>query len=104
MDLNTLENRLSLLLAKYDINKDNESSDSDMTEIGIVRRENRKLKELNESQKEVIEVFRTKYLDLAIEYNDKIERLRRDHLNELQNIHSQFKERLRKERAPSNKK
>lgn len=104
-DLYDHEQKLKLLLAKYDGKKHDNSSDvseiSDMSEIGILRRENRHLKEVIESQKEVIELFRTKYLDLALEYNEKIDGLRQDHQNELQNLHFQFKERIKKEKHNS---
>ena len=105
MSLDTLENRLAILLAKYDIKQDDKersktgafesSIDTDMSEIGLVRRENAQLKTMIESQREIIDLFRTKYLDLSLEYNENVERIRRTHQNELKNLHSQFRERLK---------
>ena len=99
MSLDSLENRLAILLAKYDIEKQTQSpgtsTDTDMSEIGLLRRENTQLKIMIESQKEIIDLFRTKYLDLSLEYNENVERIRRTHQNELKNLHSQFRERLK---------
>lgn len=102
MDLNSLENKLAILLAKYDIqnnkkknNSDSPTTSTDMSELSLLQRENQELKRQLEAQKEIIDLFRTKYLDLSIEYNSKIDRIRENHQNELKNLHSQFKTRLR---------
>jgi len=93
-----LEQRLAILLAKYE-SKSSSDNVADMTELGILRRENHKLKEVIDTQKEMIDIFRIKYLDLSIEYNERIEKIRSDHMNELTNLHAQFKARLKEERS-----
>jgi hypothetical protein len=103
----SVNDKLQLLLMKYDytsnqIDTDGSDSANDMTHAGILLRENTHLKKVVENQRDIIDIFRTKYQDLAIEYNNKIENLRDSHLQELEDIHSQFKDRLRKERDKIN--
>lgn len=103
MDPDSLETKLTILLAKYDIQKNKDkiknklpdSTFDDISEIELLRRENAELKKVIDSQKDIIDVFRTKYLDISLEYNEKIDRIRQDHQNELKNLHTQFQMRLK---------
>jgi len=107
MNPELLENRLAILLAKYDIEAEKNTRydvlpDLDMSEIGLLLRENRELNAVIEKQNEIIDIFRIKYLDISLEYNERIERIRRDHQNELKNLHSQFRERLKATKKQNN--
>lgn len=111
MSENQIDDTIQLLLSKYDgldnldkstyskftKSKSSKVSQTDMTRIGILTRENEKLKEIVESQKEVMELFEERFQDLSIVYNTKIEKLRDRHDQEMNELHQQFKTRLKKE-------
>lgn len=99
-DNNDIECNINLLLTKYDgldLDKSNSPDPKDMSANSILTRENTHLKNIIKSQKEMIDSFQIKLQDLSIQYNSKIDKLRDLHLQELNELHQQFRLRLKKE-------
>ena len=96
-NIDEIEGNINLLLTKYDDTDIKSSKLTDTSLNGIYYRENKYLKEVIKSQKEIIDLFNIKFQDLSIQYNTKIEKLRETHLLELNDLHQQFRLRLKKE-------
>jgi hypothetical protein len=99
---NNMKSDINLLLSKYNgSNSMDNSIDKpiDMSANSILIRENIHLTNIIKSQKQIIDSFQTKFQDLSIQYNNKIEKLRDIHLQELNELHQQFKSRLKRDNA-----
>lgn len=87
---------LKLLMAKYPDDMEREINPSTFRDTELSR-ENAQLKQIVSEQQSKIDQLTTKHHDLSIEYNCKIDRLRDEHMEELANLHDQFKQRMTKE-------
>ncbi len=98
---NTTNEELQILLAKYKyddtarINTNTNTNTNRGDEIEC-------LKQIIDRQRKKIQEYETLYQDMSITYNEKIDRLREDHAQEITKIHSQFRERLKREMKEKN--
>lgn len=83
---NSMHNELDLLLSKY--------KNPNSSELQNLQTENEHLRKILASQYEIIQAYELKYQDLSIEYNTKIDKLRKEHEQNIAELHEQFRKRL----------
>ena len=79
----SIHNKIDLLLSKY--------GDTTLNEPQNICVETQHLRKILKSQYEIIQAYELKYQDLTIEYNNKIEKLKDEHQQNIAELHKQFR-------------